>query len=521
MKKGEKYKQGGSLRIRIPSLLFFFLACWLFLSGYYGDVLHMAQQYSFFSWNPEQMKFVTDNTPYGYLWWIGRALLQLYYYPVLGGAVVSLMLTAIAALTAYVFRISSRFRLLEYFIPFCWLAYSLYQGFDLYYLQETGKILGVPFCILLILIVQALFIRTFRKKSRLAAILSDSDCRPVRTWLHAGAVLLLFVSIGLFNEKARPYVRPTAYLQRCMWQQRWTDMITYVQEHDDVSCRPVAAYYAIALTQTGGINEHLFDIKYNYADLFLHNRSGKPDYGTAMYEADCNFYAGLMSPANRCAIEKMTMDGPSASVLKRLALIALQNGEHALCEKYLCILEQLPFESDFVAKYRAMNLDEGKLLADPELSRIKLLEPVNDNFEYNFRQPTFLGYNVAMLQGRSREALDLSIAACLYSKMMPDFLLRTQPLVGTTLTGSTADAVTMEASRNPNVARIFPIDGFALRHYQTFMREAARFSKDKERGQAELFERYKGYYPYYYYFGNLPSKSNQGKQQQQNKSGVN
>lgn len=518
--KKQKVKVQMKDKNRIPGILIFFFVCWLFLACYYGDVFYIAQQYSFFTWDSELMKFVTDNRPYGYLWWIGRFILQPFYYPILGAAIVSILLTVIAVLTAYVFRLSARWRFLQFFIPYSWLAYTLYCGYDLYYQHETGKIFGIPFCIFLILLVQAFFVRTFRKKSMLTAILSDSDVAVKLTWINAGIIFFIFLALGAYNEMARSYVRPTAYLQRCMWQQRWHEMVDYVRSRN-ISCRPVAAYYAIALSQTGQINQCLFDLKYDYADLFLHDRSGKEDFGTAMYEADCNFYAGLLYPANRCAIEKMTMDGPSAYVLKRLALIAMLNGEQQLCEKYLTVLQQLPFETEFVAKYRTLNRDKTKIASDPEFSRIKLLEPVHDNFEYNFRQPTFLGYNVAMLEGRSREALEMSIAACLYSKMMPAFLLRTQPLIGTTLTGSIADAVTMESVRNSQISELFSIDGFAIHRYKSFMREAIHYLNDKEKGRTELFERYKGYYPYYYYFGNLPSRSNQDKQLNQNKSGVN
>lgn len=506
-------------KIFVSSLLVFFVANWLFLGWYYADVLYIAEQYSFFTSDAFQMKFVTDK-PYGYLWWIGRGLLQLFYYPVLGAGVFSLIQTTIAALTSYVYHIPSKWRFIQYVVPGGWLAYMVYEGYDLYYQKETGMILGIPCCILIILFVQALFVSTFRKHPSLRQILTDQNLQSYMSYVLSGFLLLFFSLLIGFNERFRSYVRPTTYLQRCMWEQKWDEMIDYARR-SSVSARPVAAYYAIALSQKGQINNGLFDIMYNYADLHLHNRSGKEDFGTSMYEADCNFYAGLMYPANRCAVEKMTMDGPSVYLLKRMVLIALLTGERELCEKYLTILESLPFEDEFVRRYRPMNQNRNLVKSDPELARIKLLEPVRDYFEYNFRQPTFLGYNVAMLEGRSQDALYHSIAACLYSKMMPAFLVRTQPLTGTTITGDIADALTMELIRNPQIAQYFQIDEFARRRFQVFMQELSRYKSDKELGRDILFERYKGYYPYYYYLGNLPSKSNQSKITIQKKSGVN
>lgn len=520
MKREEKLKekQGKS---GIYTYVIYFVLTAIFFGWYYSDVMHIAQQYSFFTTNPEQMKFVTDNTPYGYLWLIGRALLQSYYFPILGGLITSVMLTLMAILISYIYKLKGYYTLFAYLVPTMWIGFAIYSGFDLYYQTETGKIFGIPFCILLILVLQALFISTFKKRKFFsAAYWNGRDSSSKQTYIKAIAIILSYACIITYNELERAYVRPTTYMQRCMWQQDWDAMIACAQECK-VSCRPIAAYYAIALSQKDLLNEHLFDIQYNYEDLYLHNRTHHSDYGTSMYEADCNFYAGLLLPANRCAIEKITMEGPSAYYLKRLALIALANNENELCAKYLQILETLPFEGQFTDKYKKILQDEHLRNNDPEISKVKLMEPTYDNFEYNFRQPTFLGYNIVMLEGRSLNALKASIAACLYTKLMPDFLLRTQPLIGSTPTGSIADALTMESTKNSQIGKVFRINAFARNKYQSFLNEAKRFMKNKNEGQKQLFDQYKGYYPYYYYFGNLPSKSNQKINQTINKSGVN
>lgn len=519
--KKRKEPQKKSIKTRIITSILFCTLTTLFLGWYYGDVLHIAQQYSFFTTNPEQMKFVTDNSPYGYLWLIGRALLQPYYYPFLGGLLTALILTITALLTVYTFKLRGNNILIAYILPLSWIIYTVYSGFDLYYQTETGKILGIPFCVLLILLLQALFVSTFTKRKLFSkTFLLEKDSTPKQMWIRASLLLLCFSGIITFNELKRAYVRPTTYMQRCMWQQDWDAMIACAQECK-VSCRPIAAYYAIALSQKDLLNKNLFDIKYDYEHIHLHDRSHCSDFGTAMYETDCNFYAGLLLPANRCAIEKITMEGPSAYFLKRLALISLANEENELCDKYLTILETLPFEQDFTEKYRKLLNQKSLRDKDPEISKIKQMEPVNDFFEYSFKQPTFLGYNVALLQGRSRNALEASIAACLYTKLMPDFLLRTEPLIGTTPTGHIAEALTMESTSNAQVGKVFQISSFAKNKYKAFLKEAKKYMRNKKEGQKLLFDQYKGYYPYYYYFGNLPSASNKQTENQTKKSRVN
>lgn len=520
MKREEKLKekQGKS---GIYTYVIYFVLTAIFFGWYYSDVMHIAQQYSFFTTNPEQMKFVTDNTPYGYLWLIGRALLQSYYFPILGGLITSVMLTLMAILISYIYKLKGYYTLFAYLVPTMWIGFAIYSGFDLYYQTETGKIFGIPFCILLILVLQALFISTFKKRKFFsAAYWNGRDSSSKQTYIKAIAIILSYACIITYNELERAYVRPTTYMQRCMWQQDWDAMITRAQECG-VSCRPIAAYYAIALSQKDLLNKNLFDIKYDYEHIHLHNRSHCSDFGTAMYETDCNFYAGLLLPANRCAIEKITMEGPSAYFLKRLALISLANEENELCDKYLTILETLPFEQDFTEKYRKLLNQKSLRDKDPEISKIKQMEPVNDFFEYSFKQPTFLGYNVALLEGRSRNALEASIAACLYTKLMPDFLLRTEPLIGTTPTGHIAEALTMESTSNAQVGKVFQISSFAKHKYKAFLKEAKKYMRNKKEGQKLLFDQYKGYYPYYYYFGNLPSASNQQTENQTKKSRVN
>ena len=39
--------------------------------------------------------------------------------------------------------------------------------------------------------------------------------------------------------------------------------------------------------------------------------------------------------------------------------------------------------------------------------------------------------------------------------------------------------------------------------YQGFLRNIQPYLKDRERAGRELFEQYHGYYPFYYFFGNL------------------
>lgn len=503
----------------VKSHLIFFLATWLLLAVYYGDVLYIAEQNSFFSTESTLMQFVTGHRPYGYLWWLGRALLQLFYYPWLGALFTAIMLTLISGLCNYVFRFSKKLFLLQFLPAFVWLAHCFYQGYDLYYQTETGKILGIPFCILIILILQSLFMRTFSKK-RIHTAFLERDCTRKENITRIISLIVLPVILIIANEHFRPYVRPTAHMQCALQKEDWEEMKATARECG-VSARPIAAYYAIALMQTGEITQSLFDIEYNYADIHLHDRGGAKDFGTNYYEADGNFYAGLLNSAYRNAMERLTMEGPTALSLKMLAECSLLNEETKVCDKYLDILASMPFEKSFVERTRSLNRQPQLITQNTRYNKVLNLLPSYDSFETFYKEPTFLGYNICLMQGRSMDALNASLAACLYTKLMPDFLIRTEPLIGTALPRNVEDALTMESKRNPNINRAFSLSELSTGRYDMFLRMAAPYKGQKEEGARALKKQFLGFYPYYYYYGNLNATKSKNETENKTEQRVN
>ena len=77
-----------------------FVGCWLFASWLYGDVFYMAEQYSFFSFEEEAMRFVYEQ-PGGWLYAVGRFLLWSFHFPWFGGFIWALLLTGSVCLFKY------------------------------------------------------------------------------------------------------------------------------------------------------------------------------------------------------------------------------------------------------------------------------------------------------------------------------------------------------------------------------------------------------------------------------------
>ena len=141
--------------------------------------------------------------------------------------------------------------------------------------------------------------------------------------------------------------------------------------------------------------------------------------------------------------------------------------------------------------------------ADKEMAKIRLTEPLHDSFESQYQQPLFMGYNLMLVEGRSQNALINSLIVCLYTKLMPQFVERLEPLIGTTPPPVIMDGILLAENKNPGLSQNF--SGFYLRQpqLQSFFQANQAYMSDRAGHAYELFPRYKGYYPYYYFYGNL------------------
>ena len=170
------------------------------------------------------------------------------------------------------------------------------------------------------------------------------------------------------------------------------------------------------------------------------------------------------------------------------------------------MLEHVPFEDEFVEKYRPMLYDSEKVDSDPELQKVRLTEPMHDTFENFYIQPTFLGYTAALTEGRSLNALWNSLMVHIYTKTMPQFIERCAPIRGTTPPKSISEALYLMSGKYPQIGQSFPMLGYHQGRMASFMTEVKPYMESHETRAAharELFPKYKGYYPYYYFFGNL------------------
>ena len=510
-----------------------------------GDVFSVARERSFFACDETLMHWLWQQ-PFGSVFIFGRALLTLYRWPLLGGLVMALLLTAGTWLVGYCLRLrpDSRWRWLQYIPALAWMTWVAWIGLNLYYQDEPGCTLGVLILGVLVCAIDAFIIWTFKgrrptpnpsRQGGESSGLSENNGIKKPNTNHAPAsplpngrgwgwvfILLLFAIPSLITHFRHPYIRPLTRMEVQMWAEDWDGMAATARANAKLSYRPLAAYYAIALVQNGHLGDALFDIRLDYDSVYVHNINGAGDICTNYYLIDCDYHAGLFRPATHRAVELLTVCGPSLYTLKHLTRLALLDSDWEVARKYLFILNKTPFEGEFVRRYEAMLEKPDAVAADPTFAKVRLTEPVQDAFESLFQEPAFLGYTCVLTAGRSQEALMQSLMACLYSKRMPDFLMRCQPLIGTTPPRSIAEGLVTQSFKNPEVIQAFPQLKMNQQVYQGFLRSVQSYMKDRPRGGIELFDQYKGYYPYYYFFGNLKAtRKSDDKEKEHSKAGVN
>lgn len=487
-----------------------FALLWFFCAWTYGCVFSCAEQYSFATFDAGQMKHLTDQS-LGHLYWAGRILLYVYKSQLAGGLFLAAILTATAWAANSLLRVPARWKGLAFLIPAAELGYFMHRGLLLFYRGEPGIIFVLPVALLLVLGIAALMARIVRGRKQGVPANAATRCRPWPLLVPVLFFAVLQACATHFNENEIAVSR----MQKSMEKADWDAMIDEALSVSRPS-RSTAAYYAIALTQSGQLLDRAFDLPFDYPPMQRDSLMGIEEGG--FYIPDATLFAGIPNIAAQVTMEQMVQGGPRICHLKRLAICALLNKEKALAEKYFHILESVPFESSFVEKYRPMLTDTTLIEKDATLACIADLYPREDKFSQNYPLPTFLGYNSKLTTG-SDAALRTSIATCLYSKNLQSFLPRAAILrTKQALPVCVQQAIAIASLKNPELLKRFPeVSQFTVEEVKSFIMDAGPYVDDKKKLRKEMKKKWLGTYMYYYYCEN--NEENQASPTE--KSGVN
>ena len=468
-----------------------------FCTVVYGDVFQRAQQECYVSTQSEYMTYVM-RLPFGEFYWAMRFAMLVFKNVWLGGALLTVLLVGSACLLSRAIGLSRQWKLLSFLPAFCVLAYFVWRGARVYFLDEPSLVIGLPVILFIVAALCAIIMSFVRKKQTLAQ----------QKYAHWVSLVLAFITCGLLIGSTyvlRQNDVLCARMQNRLLKSDWEGIINDALSADRGS-RPVAAYYAIALVQQNQLLERLFDFAFDYPqDGIDLGEKGQSEAG--LYEADCNFYAGLNNSSYRSAMDRHVMMGPSIYVYKRMLLCAIMNEETDLAKRYLKALKAVPFEGDFVAQCEELIQFPELIEQNDEFKKVKQLAPLETNYEQRYRRPVFLGYNVGLSYG-SDQTLITSIASTLYSKDLNRFInmaLVLRQKSGGKLPPVVRQAIMIFSMKNDEVKKVFPEvcnDQVLASSFQAFVSQARPFLKDKAELRKQLKENWLGSYFYYYYCEN-------------------
>ncbi len=516
-----KQKNARPLISRLPVFVVLFVLLWLFCAWIYGDVFYMSRETSYFAWDKTLMKFLLDQD-WGWLYAAGRLLLQSYSLPILGGALLALQLTVCAWLLAYILSLPQKLRWLSALLPWGFISYFIALNYSINYHRETSLLMALPLAAMVVLaLVAAVKYLVTRKK--IFNPLKSENAPRFTALLNCGALLLLFAAATAYSVMQRDDLRRTCRMFQQLERWDWDAMIKEATTCKRPS-RSVAALYAVALSETGQLERRLFEIPYNYPYCKVREMDGTLSDGVSIYTLDADFFAGLTNSSYHNSMETIVKNGPQLFLLKRLARAALVNGEKRLCWKYLQIIDRNPFEHGFVEKYKGWLNNMAAMKTDPNFVHIYNKMPLHNSFDQIYRKPLFIGYNVALLEGRTLEALHASLMALLYSKDLNGFLVRARYFGKDIMPEYYQQAVLIRSMKHGEILNDFPTvdQKIGLARIESFARDARPLFSDQKKGQKVLRENWLGYYPYYMYFENLPTEEQiKEHEQKKEKGGVN
>ena len=481
--------------------VFMLIMLWAFLYFFYGDTLQVAQQRSFFVFDSVAMQYWLCQ-PLGWLFVTGRFMLLICTWPVVGALLIAAMLTLATRLLDRGLGLKGWWRSLVAAAPFAYIGFYFYKGLNLFYLHEPSWIMTIPLIALAVCAVIYGFCRLFRHP-----VAEPKKERKVEPCLISFVVLWLASAVTAVTYAQND--RLTCAMECKMMEQDWDGMAELAKKASHPS-RTVAAYHALALNQNGQLATELFNLPYQYKNAHLCRYSGGFDGGLDYIVIDCNFYAGLTRSAYHEAMEQNVLEGPTIHRLKRMVQCAVVDGEVALAEKYLAILDKALFEGDFVEKYSAMLRDSNLVAQDSELASVIELQPVHDSFEQIYREPLFLGYNLALTEAKTMRGLHNSLYACLYTKDMKAFGARIITMIesGVPLPKIYEEAIVVLNIKNLSVLKQLKLSPYTLQEFKDFMSDCfSKSDKSEPKVKANKYDKYLGTYEYYYYLQNIPDEN--------------
>ncbi len=293
-------------------------------------------------------------------------------------------------------------------------------------------------------------------------------------------------------------------MKRAVEENKWEEVLEVARQCESAPTRLQVLYTRLALHEVGRGGSELF--KYRDGDT-PYNAPRMHQYLRLVGGRSLYYHYGKVNYSYRWCMEDFVEYGKRPDYLRYMLKCAIMNDEPLLAEKYLGTLKDVPFQSDFVSKYEPYIHNEELRKNDREMQSIDRLTNYANLLDGDGGLiEVYLLNSFALMEGGTREMVELSLQSCMILKDLQGFWQRFIKLLPTFKDGKIPfhyqEAALLVAAFNENLDISFlPIDADIRSKFDRLVEASNKNSHlGEEYNRNSLYPQYGGTYWYYYFF---------------------
>lgn len=325
-----------------------FLCYFLAYSGQLSHIIAYHEQHHLFLFS--KAYFLQRTQEGGLLYYATDFIIQFFYYPLLGSALLALLIASVYLLANYIVRklLGTDDLLFLSVLPSLGLFY--------YTMSADHSLTIVTLCLFLLavaaLVIALVGIRhsvSLLKENKLSRLGKKAKKRLCIAVLSVYAVGGYAFYVFHYNRSEGLMLKAEMYVKQRDWQNVLTYTELYLSQKKSNSL--ISYFHNLALYHTGQLPERLFDYPQMLGVKGLYfpwqGDSRESEYGHFIYEE-----LGYINEAQRWETEAMVVWGETAPHLVNLARYAIANGRTKVAEHFIKKLEQSLFYRDVARELR-------------------------------------------------------------------------------------------------------------------------------------------------------------------------
>lgn len=388
---------------------------------------------------------------------------------------------------------------------------SLYStGLPDYLWTEAEQPLWYPLLFsLLLLNVFVLFAAYRQKKGNAAQPARSKQSADKHKYQRAIGLCVLFLyALTAYQVYAHTF-RDENYhcilrMKHAAEKNDWQTVLQEARDCDSIPTRLQVLYTRLALQKMNEGGDRLFtypdgDASYRAPRLHQYLRLIG---GSKLY-----YHYGKINYAYRWCMEDLVEYGKRPDYLRTMAKCALMNREPELARKYLDIIRTIPFQSGFVSHYEHYLSHSEAVKSDEEMASISRLMNYGDMLDGDGGLiEVYLLNSFALMEGGTREMVDLSLQACLVLKDIKEFWPRFFQLLptfqGKKIPTHYQEAALLFATLQQNIdPNSLPIEPKIRERFAQLVEASNAYAQmGDEYNRTQLYPDYGDTYWYYYFF---------------------